>query len=139
MSKGVAAPQSGSCGPCRTCSSRLRGRLFHGVVEGEDLVRARDPEDLEHLVLGADQSQRAVEGAGTTLAADQRTKAGGLDEVHLQEVHHEVDVTGHQRLEDRVLELGTGREVDLALRLKDREVATAKGVDLQMHGLTSGP
>src|SRR3954447_5286269 len=134
MARGAATPQSRGCGPSRTCTSALRGRLFHGVVDGEDLVEARDPEDLEHLVLGADQAQRAVEGAGTTVAADQRTEAGGLDEVHLQEVHHEVDVTGHQRLEDRVLELGTGREVDLALRLKHGEVATAKGVDLQMHG-----
>ena len=109
----------------------LRGRLLDGVGDGEHLVQAGDPEDLEQVVLGADQREASPFSA----CARRRPPISAPRPVDSMkstssEVDDQVHVAGHQDLGDGVLELRAGGEVDVAAGAEDRVAVVPGDVDL---------
>src|SRR5512132_752095 len=116
---------------------RSRDRVAHRAVDGEDLGQAGDPEDLEDLLLGADQLQRAVVVADPLQPTDQHPEPGRVQEVHLLEVDDDVVGPVADQLDELLAELWRGVHVDLAGHLEHRVVAVLTHVEVEIHPLSS--
>src|ERR1700694_4380590 len=78
--------------------SPLRGeRRVHRVVGGEQLVQARDLQQLADAVGGIDQDPLALEAAEASQVADQRADARRIDEVDAAEIDDHVPLVIRER------------------------------------------
>src|ERR1700741_4760546 len=96
-----------------------RDGLVHAVVDAEDLRQPGDPEDLEYPLLRADQVQRSVVGTDALEAADEHTKPGGVEELHLLHVHHQLVVTVVDQVDEQLTQPRGGIDIDLPLDVDD--------------------
>src|SRR6185295_11330115 len=125
-----AQPAARSAAPASTRGrstrsfKRLRLRLclladaFHGLgtrfVDGEDLVQPRDLEDLRDVAVAADEREPPAVRAQSLDAAHQHAERGRVDEGRVGEVDDDLLGALADHLEQLLLELGRGVEVDLA-------------------------
>src|SRR6516164_5460063 len=108
-------------------------RLVHARVDAEDLRQPGDPEDLEYALLRADQVQRAVVGTNPLEAADEHTQAGGVEELHLLHVHHQLVVTVVDQVDEQLTQPRGGIDIDLALDVDDLDAVGRVMLQLQIH------
>src|SRR5437763_5195255 len=115
----TAAPRSSSA------KRKLRGRLIrgrtqlrHGFVargiDREDAVEAGDLEDLGDVPIAADERQLAVIRAETLDAPDQHAERCRVDEGRVAEVNDDLPSALTDHLEQLLLELRRGVQVNLA-------------------------
>src|SRR2546423_1411037 len=119
-SDNASAAQPSAAGSRRTLRRRLVGRLElrHGLVaggiDGEDAVEARDLEDLGDVAVAADERQLPVIRAQALDSSDEDAERRGVDERRVAEVDDDLLAALADHLEQLLLELGGGVEVDLA-------------------------
>src|SRR5499427_2823632 len=107
--------------------------LVHAVMDAEDLGQPGDPEDLQDALLRAHQVQRAVVRTDTLEAADEHTQAGGVKELHLLHVHHELVVPAVHEVDEKLTQPRGGIDVDLALDVDDLNPVRRVMLQLQVH------
>src|SRR5215472_9099499 len=107
--------------------------LVDRVVDAEHLRQARDPEDLENPLLRADQIQGAVMRPDPLQAADQHTQAGGVEELDLLHIHHELIEAGVDQLDEKLTQARRGVDVDLAFHVDDLDPILGVVIQLQIH------
>src|SRR5690348_9217014 len=95
-------------------SARRFERVGERGVDREHLGEPGDAEDLEDLLLVADQAERAIVRPGALEAADEDAEAGGVQEVDAGHVHDEVVVAVGDELVQPFPQVGRGVDVDLA-------------------------
>src|SRR3954463_4181661 len=110
----------------RLCRARVLQRLVARLVDREDAVEPRDLEDLGDVLVGADERERATGRPQALHAADEHAKRRRVDEGRLREVDHELLLTVLDHLDETLLELRGGVEIDLPAEFDDVRV----GVDL---------
>src|SRR5258708_15730328 len=107
--------------------------LVHAVMDAEDLGQPGDPEDLQDALLRAHQVQRAVVGTDALEAADEHAQAGGIKELHLLHVHHELVVPAVHQVDEKLTQPWCGIDVDLALDIHDLDPVRRVMLQLQVH------
>jgi hypothetical protein len=83
-------------------------------MDREDAVEPGDLEDLRDVSVAADEREPAVLDSQALDAADEDAERGRVDERRLREVDDDVLRAVRDHLEQLLLELGRGVEVDLA-------------------------
>jgi hypothetical protein len=102
-------------------------------VDRENLGQARDPEDFEDALLGADQAQGAFVGSHTLEAADQNAQPGGVEEIDALHVDDQVVGAAGYQVDQLLTQLGCRVDVDLAAYLDDLVIALVVGAERQIH------
>src|SRR3954463_6487273 len=108
-------------------------------MDGEHLGEAGDAEDLQQAGLGADQLHGALVGAHLLQAADEYAEPGGVEEVDVLHVDHQLVVTVTDELGDLVAELRRRVDVDLPADGDNRATVHLAGLQRKIHGLSSEP
>src|SRR5215467_16089088 len=107
--------------------------LVHTVMDAEDLRQPGDPEDLEYALLRAHQVQRAIVGTHTLEAADEHAQAGGVKELHLLHVHHELVMAVVDKVNEKLTQPRGGIDVDLALDVDNLNPVRRVMLQFQVH------
>src|SRR6266516_2739918 len=107
--------------------------LVHAVMDAEDLGQPGDPEDLQDAFLRAHQVQRAVVRTNALEATDEHAQAGGIKELHLLHVHHELVVPAVHQVDEKLTQPRGGIDVDLALDIDDLDPVRRVMLQLQVH------
>src|SRR5262252_8397744 len=123
--------------PAATFGLSCLDGLVDRVVDAEHLGQARDPEDLENPLLRADQVQGAVMRPDPLQAADQDTQAGGVQELDLLHIHHELIEPGVDQLDEKLTQARRGVDVDLAFHVDDLDPILGVVIQLQIHKSSS--
>src|SRR5580704_3263242 len=122
---------------CERAASLLRlprgDGLVHAVMDAEDLRQPGDPEDLQDALLGAHQIQRAVVSTDALEAADEDAQAGGVQELHLLHVHHELVMATVHQVDEKLTQPRGGIDIDLALDIDDLDAVRRVMLQLQVH------
>src|ERR1700761_4818900 len=114
-----------------------RDGVVHALVDAEHLRQAGDPEDLEYPLLGADQVQGTVVGADPLEAADQHPETGGVEELDLLHVDHELVVVLVDQVDQELTKPRRRVDVDLALDVDNLDVVLVVVTKLQIHKSSS--
>src|SRR6516164_3939033 len=122
-----------NCGGASLLRLPCRDGLVHAVVNAEDLREPGDPEDLEYALLRANQIEGSVVGADALEAADEHPKAGGVKELHLLHVHHELVVPVVDQVDEKLTQPRGGIDIDLALDVDDLNPVRRVMLQLQVH------
>src|SRR5215467_1690630 len=107
--------------------------LVHAVVDAEDLCQPGDPEYFKDALLGAHQVERAVVGTNALEPADEYAQAGGVEELHLLHVHHQLVVTTIHQIDKKLTQPRGGIDIDLALDIDDLDPIRRVMLQLQVH------
>src|SRR5580692_913339 len=122
---------------CDVAASLLRlpggDGLVHAVMDAEDLGQPGDPEDLQDALLRAHQVQRAVVSTDALEAADEHAQAGGIKELHLLHVHHELVVPAVHQVDEKLTQPRGRIDVNLALDIDDLDPVRRVMLQLQVH------
>src|SRR5436190_6727619 len=125
----------------RTLGRRLfcrRLELGDGLVAGwvnrEDAVEAGDLEDLGDVAVTADERELSLVRAQPLDAPDEHAEGRGVDERRVAEVDDDLLAALADHLEQLLLELGRGVQVDLACK-RDHigVVSQLLGLDVEIH------
>src|SRR4051812_48700241 len=103
-------------------------------MDREDAVEAGDLEDLRDVAVAADERKLTLVRAEALYATDEHAERGRVDEGRVAEVDDDVATTLVDHLEQLLLELGRGVEVDLT-RQGDHVLVVAQllGLDVEIH------
>src|SRR5215469_6478797 len=122
-----------SCGSASLLRLPCCDGLVHAVMDAEDLRQPGDPEDLEYALLRAHQVQRAIVGTHALETADEHAQAGGVEELHLLHVHHELVVAVVDKVNEKLTQPRGGIDVDLALDVDNLDPVRRVMLQLQVH------
>src|SRR5215218_1826557 len=136
-SRTVAGSTPATASTAAPLLGRGRDGVAHRAVDREDLGQAGDAEDLEDLLLGADELERAVVVADPLEPADQHAETGRVQEVDLLEVDDDVVGPVADQLDELLAELRRGVDVDLAGHFEHRVAAILAHVEVEIHPLSS--
>src|SRR3954453_6889259 len=118
----------------RSASRRtdLRDGFVAGRVNGEHTVESGDLEDLRDVAVAADERELAVVRAEALDPADEHAERRRVDEGRVAEVDDDLLAALPDHLEQLLLELRRGVEVDFAREGDDvRIVAQLLGLDVE--------
>src|SRR2546430_7856849 len=116
------------------CRAELRHCVVAGRVDREDAVEPGDLEDLRDVAIAADERELPVVRAEPLDAADEHAERGRVDEGGVAEVDDDLLAALPDHLEQLLLELRRGVEVDLACERDDIRVVTQLlGLDVEVH------
>ncbi len=79
------------------------------------------------------RSSESVVGADALEATDEYAQAGGVEELHLLHVHHELVVTVVNKVDEKLTQPRGGIDVDLALDVDDLDPVRRVMLQLQVH------
>src|SRR5262249_15384567 len=109
-------------------------RLVARRMDREDAVEARDLEDLRDVAVAANEGELAVVRPQALDAADEHAERRRVDERRVREVDDDVLRALADHVEELLLELRRGVEVDLAGKRDDVRVAgELLGLDVEVH------
>src|SRR5262249_54858433 len=115
-------------------SARLCDRLVAGRIDREHAVEAGDLEDLRDVPVATDQGELAVVRAQPLDAPDEDAERRRIDEGRAAEVDDDLLAALADDLQQLLLELGRGVQVDLAgQRDHVRVAAQLLGLDVEVH------
>src|SRR5215469_12478052 len=122
-----------SCGSASLLRLPCCDGLVHAVMDAEDLRQPGDPEDLEYALLRAHQVQRAIVGTHALEPANEHAQAGGVEELHLLHVHHELVVAVVDQVNEKLTQPRGGIDVDLSLDVDNLDPVRRVMLQLQVH------
>src|SRR5215217_6231643 len=105
------------------------------MLDRKQSVKSGDLEDLEEVLVDADERERATRALQPLQCADDHAKPGRVDERHLQEVDHDPPLALLEKRGQPLLELRRGVEVELAAELDEMGLGVDLVVgELEVHG-----
>src|SRR5215217_5298041 len=109
------------------------------MLDRKQSVKSGDLEDLEEVLVDADERERATRALQPLQCADDHAKPGRVDEPHLQEVDRDPPLAVLEKRGQPLLELRRGVEVELAAELDEMGLGVDLVVgELEPHGPLAG-